>query len=101
MDPVRGLARAKGASPEDLGEATSNGMDKKNTQLLIIILIVSFLLSFSFSESLFFSWQNKFIDFLQTSKSPSGEILIVAIDEQSINSIGQWPWPRSVFGRAL
>ena len=26
MYPVRSLARAKGASPEDLGEATSNGM---------------------------------------------------------------------------
>jgi large subunit ribosomal protein L5 len=26
MSPVRSLARAKGASPEDLGEATSNGM---------------------------------------------------------------------------
>ena len=26
MSPVRGLARAKGASPVDLGEATSNGM---------------------------------------------------------------------------
>src|SRR3989344_7988351 len=27
IDPVRSLARAKGASPEDLGEATSNGAD--------------------------------------------------------------------------
>ena len=27
MNPVRSLARAKGASPEDLGEATSNGID--------------------------------------------------------------------------
>ena len=26
MSPVRGLARAFGASPKDLGEATSNGM---------------------------------------------------------------------------
>lgn len=26
MSPARSLARAKGASPEDLGEATSNGM---------------------------------------------------------------------------
>ena len=27
VDPVRSFARAKGASPEDLGEATSNGVD--------------------------------------------------------------------------
>ena len=27
IDPVRSLARAKGASPKDLGEATSNGID--------------------------------------------------------------------------
>ena len=76
-------------------------MDKKNTKLLIIVLITSFLLSFFISKSLFFSWRNKFIDFLQTSKNPSGEILIIAIDEQSINNIGQWPWPRSVFGNVL
>jgi len=28
MNPVRSLARAKGASPEDLGGATSYGMNK-------------------------------------------------------------------------
>jgi len=33
MNPVRSLARAKGASPEDLGEATSNGMNRENVEL--------------------------------------------------------------------
>src|SRR3989344_7477747 len=28
-DPVRSLARARGVSPKDLGEATSNGMNEK------------------------------------------------------------------------
>jgi len=30
LDPVRSLARDKVASPKDLGEATSNGMDLKS-----------------------------------------------------------------------
>ena len=35
MNPVRSLARAKGASPKDLGEATSNGMNENMNQGLI------------------------------------------------------------------
>ena len=33
MDPVRSLARAKGASLKDLGEATSNGVDQRSDLL--------------------------------------------------------------------
>ncbi|MDP3725883.1 MAG: 50S ribosomal protein L23 [bacterium] len=31
MNPIRSLARAKGASPENLGEATSNGVKQEKT----------------------------------------------------------------------
>lgn len=32
---------------------------------------------------------------------PSDEIIIVAIDNQSLKSLGNWPWPRSVHARLL
>lgn len=38
MDPVRGLARAKGASLNDLGEATSNGVDGYELELALMCL---------------------------------------------------------------
>ena len=46
MNPVRSLARAKGASPEDLGGATSNGM-KNNAQFVIDKSREKFLFSFN------------------------------------------------------
>ncbi len=38
LDPVRSLARAKGTSPKDLGEATSNGVDGYEFELALLFL---------------------------------------------------------------
>jgi len=40
MSPVRSLARAEGASPEDLGEATSNGMNALSRLVISINFIL-------------------------------------------------------------
>lgn len=32
---------------------------------------------------------------------PTGDVVIVAIDDASIAALGRWPWPRSVFARLL
>jgi diguanylate cyclase (GGDEF)-like protein len=36
-----------------------------------------------------------------TNRAPSGEIVLVEIDGQSLASVGVWPWPRSVHGAML
>ncbi|MDP3696510.1 MAG: peptidoglycan DD-metalloendopeptidase family protein [Candidatus Taylorbacteria bacterium] len=41
MSPVRSLARARGASPQDLGEATSYGMTKNRVITVLFTLIVA------------------------------------------------------------
>jgi len=33
--------------------------------------------------------------------SPSGEVVIVAIDDRSIKAVGRWPWPRFVMGELI
>ncbi len=33
--------------------------------------------------------------------APGPETVIVSIDEKSINKLGRWPWPRSVWGRVV
>lgn len=38
---------------------------------------------------------------LDTSKQPSGSVLIVDIDESSLAEHGQWPWPRDLLARLL
>src|SRR5215831_16795780 len=32
---------------------------------------------------------------------PTGSVVIVAIDDESISKIGQWPWPRAVLGELI
>lgn len=34
-------------------------------------------------------------------RSASGKIAFIAIDKQTLDEVGVWPWPRSVYGRLL
>lgn len=50
---------------------------------------------------IFSTWQGKLSDKLFLKRQPSAEILLVAIDDKSLNAIGQWPWPRAVHAQFL
>ncbi|TSC69151.1 MAG: family 3 adenylate cyclase, partial [Parcubacteria group bacterium Gr01-1014_66] len=47
------------------------------------------------------SWQEKMTDRFFLQKNPPTGIIIIAIDEGSIDVIGQWPWPRAVFSTLI
>ncbi|HNM37661.1 MAG TPA: CHASE2 domain-containing protein, partial [Anaerolineales bacterium] len=52
-------------------------------------------------ERIEYSMQDTFVR-LRGAEKPSGEIVIVAIDDQSFNWTGlQWPWPRSYFAEIV
>lgn len=36
-----------------------------------------------------------------SSRIPSDQIAVIAIDEQSIANLGRWPWPRDVHARMI
>src|SRR5690242_13030759 len=36
-----------------------------------------------------------------SSRTPSDRVAVIAIDDQSIQNIGRWPWPRDVHARML
>lgn len=55
----------------------------------------------SFSFGLFRGLESFIEDLLLSPRPFEEDIVILAIDSQSINSIGQWPWPRRVFAEAL
>jgi adenylate cyclase len=38
---------------------------------------------------------------LARTKSPSDGVVIIDVDEQSLSTIGQWPWPRDVVSRLI
>ena len=49
----------------------------------------------------FYGIENFFEDILFSTKPVNSSILILEIDSQSIEKIGQWPWKREVFARAF
>ncbi|MBW3018546.1 CHASE2 domain-containing protein, partial [Candidatus Woesearchaeota archaeon] len=53
-----------------------------------IAVLLSLLLNFNF----FYGWEIKLDDSLYGGKSALDEIIIVAIDDRSIQEIGRWPW---------
>lgn len=50
---------------------------------------------------IFGNLQAKFSDLLFAPRPTSGKIIIVAIDDKSIQKIGRWPWDRKVFAEVL
>jgi adenylate cyclase len=83
---------------------TSNLKLKKQAQTLIFyfynILIICFV-SIIFSIPYFTELNSLFIDKLQGNIEARPEIVIVGIDDKSLNKIGAWPWDRSIFGTAI
>ena len=63
----------------------------------VIVVVVGL----SFYVRLFSGIEHFIEDRFFTKRDVGNEIIIVAIDNESINRIGQWPWPREVFARAF
>ena len=76
---------------------------QKNKLVLCLLLsgIVAILLSSLFLAGLFSGWQMKLGDALYKQKTPLKNIVIVAIDDASLQEIGRWPWPREKFVELL
>lgn len=70
----------------------------KKISFSIIILISFFLILNSYFYTLN---QNIIYDKLQGTNDFVNNILVVKIDDPSINSIGRWPWNRSVYADAI
>ncbi len=49
----------------------------------------------------FAGMENFFEDTLFTASALSPEIVVVDIDDASLQKLGQWPWPRAYFGKLL
>ena len=77
----------------------------KRTGIYISLGVVILLSLFHLTHSrLFTMLEEKSLDLrfaLRGPIEPGPETVIAAIDEKSINKLGRWPWPRSVWGRVV
>ena len=72
-------------------------MLSKSLRGLYIGLIVALILSTLFTIGFFETWQRFFSDVLYQEKQPLENVVILAIDDKSLQEIGRWPWQREVF----
>jgi len=65
---------------------------------ILVALVTGLLLSgWSWKlDQLFYDWKIQ-----HTPRAPAPEILIVAVDEKSLEEMGRWPWSRSVHARLV
>ncbi|MBW2994171.1 adenylate/guanylate cyclase domain-containing protein, partial [Candidatus Woesearchaeota archaeon] len=68
---------------------------------ILIAVICSFILSLMLFLGLFSNIQLKLSDNLYGGKTALDGIVIVAIDDDSLQEIGRWPWDRDVFAKTV
>ncbi len=74
---------------------------KKFRYLSLIYLVILTVTIASYVFNIGNSWQEKITDRLFTKHIPQQNIIILAVDDQSLKEVGQWPWPRQVFANVL
>ncbi len=78
---------------------------RNKSQAIRTTLILLFSIALVVAVTWFVPWlpaaSSSMLFRLRGAFKPSAEIVIVAIDDQSLQRIGRWPWPRSVMARAI
>lgn len=72
-------------------------MLRKVYAAVLITVTITALLAVLFGLGLFETWQDTLSDKLFAPKPSHPEIVIIAIDDESISEIGRFPWTRTVY----
>ena len=64
--------------------------------ITIIVVVLSGSGPFQSLERNFYDWGVR-----STERFPSDKIAVIAIDDESINNIGRWPWPRDLHAELI
>lgn len=70
---------------------------------LILVALLAFVAGLFVHQSLLWRWDNLLYDAQLSfwNRNVSDEIVIVAIDDESLRELGRWPWPRSIHARLI
>ncbi|MBU0461783.1 MAG: CHASE2 domain-containing protein, partial [Nanoarchaeota archaeon] len=66
-----------------------------------VAVVIAVVLSLLFSVGFYSNLELALSDNLYGGGKPLNAVVIVAIDDKSIQEIGRWPWDRKVFAEAL
>ncbi|TXT38539.1 MAG: serine/threonine protein kinase [Comamonadaceae bacterium] len=81
----------------------SNKKSLLRSDAFAALLLVAAVSVLHYSTDTIKTLERRFYDFASTSTSrlPSGQIAVIAIDDQSIANIGRWPWSRDVHAKLI
>lgn len=68
---------------------------------IMIAVLISIILSSMQFIGVFYNLQLKLSDTMYGGKNPLNSIVLIVIDDTSIQEIGRWPWNRDVFAKAI
>ncbi|MFH1101367.1 MAG: adenylate/guanylate cyclase domain-containing protein [Methanobacteriota archaeon] len=76
-------------------------LKNKLTKTLIVSLSIPLVVSVFMTAGFLDTWESKISDALYTPGPTLHDIVIVAIDDKSLQELGRWPWPRDRFATVL
>jgi len=66
-------------------------------QVIIVALITGIVLVLMANANLFYTWNQRLTDGLYGGGTPIEDIVIIGIDDKSLQEIGRWPWQRTAY----
>lgn len=76
-------------------------MAKRHAAGLLVALLAGAVISLSYFFGFFDTWQEKVFDRFYLTQPAPEKLFVIAIDDESIQAIGNWPWRREVFAQVL
>jgi len=76
-------------------------LKSKFTKSLLISLTVAAILTLLIFTGFLNTWESRVSDAFYAPSNTLNDIVIVAIDDQSLQELGRWPWPRDRFAKVI
>ncbi|MBU0496725.1 MAG: CHASE2 domain-containing protein, partial [Candidatus Thermoplasmatota archaeon] len=78
-----------------------NILKKRIIKTLLVSFIVAAITTTLLLTGFLNTWESKISDALYSPSTTLEDIVIVAIDDQSLQDLGRWPWPREYIAQAI
>ena len=78
-------------------------ISKSALEHVLLVISLALLAGLFVKSSVLWRWDNLLYDAQLSfwSRSVSDDIIIVAIDDESLNELGRWPWPRATHAKII
>jgi len=76
-------------------------LKKKFTKTVLVSISISVIVALLMTAGFLDTWEAKISDALYSPSTTLDEIVIITIDDESLQALGQWPWPRDYFATII